>query len=266
MRKKLSLEDVRDFYQREDVRETEAGFEMEDEDLHLTLVLPKEFYLLYDGNLLDPMHMMAVNSEIPIDMICTELIRPLQVRFLCGHYEQSETGRYLTPILMPEKEGKCNAILIQAFWDVRDGSMDHKWNEIMLEMYGERILSAKCDADDYHIQGSWRWLIRVEGESLDHFAMYMLLASYHRAIRPLLEASDSALREFERQKEECRRRILEIVEPLRHSASYTIDASNEDETVVKQEVSPGHTKIYRFRHDKTGWVKCAEMFQYERKQ
>ena len=264
MKRKMELKDVWECYGDESIIQTYEGFEVSSRFPGVKLVLPREFQVFIDGSLIDPARLLKMPAYMH-DMVFHEMITPLDTEYLCGACVVSDDEGGVVkfyPGNPLEAIDTIGAVLIKMHWDMREREPDLRWNERMEQIYGDEIIWSWKVTDRYEVSGDWYFLVRFDCVECITFGLKTLAIRYIETRRPVYLMANEVLEKCEREKAEYRARIAEIVAPLTESAGWKV-SSGEDETVLKNEVSPGHWKVYRYRYDLIGFTTCAQDFDWK---
>lgn len=289
MKRKMELEDLKDFYRTDDIREGAECYEYVDKATGIIFGLPQEFQVFIDGSLFDPIKMLKIPPYI-WSLVFDDEIFPLEASYLCGHYsavsEPKAEIRFWPGDPMDEVLRKMDAVLVKAHWDLREGVSDTGWSE---RSFGGRLIWSSRKTDRYETSGDWYWLLGMKSVGASnwmYFGETILFAQYVRTLRPVYALANERLGQFERERAFYQEKIVGCLNALPGRVHW-IMAADEEELWPKYDAnrelwekaeydwqiilfedyleirsrggSPGVISLDHLRYDDVGYQICQEL-------
>ncbi len=254
MKEPMSLKDVGRYYKDGKVKETEGGFWLKSDGL--IFVVPKEVYLMQNGDILDPMYKYA-DLDGKLAEWLAEYAQGAEIHYRLGWFERVGDKAYFCLPDNLEAGETVRDIWIEMVWsEYESGPMDRltPYSEaVRMEAYG-----AKSFTEEEDPYGVWRrrtLVVPIESEALESIKTRRL-KQWERRIKK----ADEQLRLFQEQKESYERRFRELAHELetdKRSICFM-----DEEMIVKQKISPLESLILRCRYDQVGEQMLLRKFPF----
>lgn len=275
MQKKMTLKDLQDLYQTENIAKTERGFEIPHTQTGMMMVVPEKMYLSANGSPMVPTRMLIIPRTCLLDkMLGFEFdVAPLELWYLCGKGENCNDCWYFWPadLKSVSTSPDMQAVLLRAHWDRNQNVDGRKWDEEMRRKFAGHVYYSHCDCDDYGESGDWYWLVSVGWPPVQPFSGTGLFgALFSWTMRPVLQRAGKAMSEFRKHKREYGEKIKEILDPaleqMRADKRDLTVLYGDDKTLLsdfgygpRDKVKP---KNRLYRHDSVGLKHCKDDFAW----